>query len=184
MGWAHAVTVSDSSDSVECKKTSNPVETTLCAIAHTTVTYNNPSPAGVVNITVDSSYIDDGGGIAWFWALECGGGGGGSCTSSNVRTNVNGWGNIYYGGGTVSPTLSPGTYPIWLDVDVYHPSGTGCVWFGDSNCVLLDLGSNSGGTLTVEAAASVNLNISQWFDKVLKNIFSAFVADVAQARGW
>ncbi|MDQ5962816.1 MAG: hypothetical protein QG653_623 [Patescibacteria group bacterium] len=188
-GFLNAATVIDSNDNAECMKTSTPVETTLCSAAYTVLTYNNPAPAGSVTITLEEQYIHDAGGLAWFFALSCGGGGAGTCTSGNVKTIIKGngttWGTIFGpSGGSVSPSLSPGTYNLVLDADVWDAGGSGCRWFGDPNCSLLDVGDNSGGTLTVTSAASVDLNIGMWFEKVLKNIFSSVGVDIAKASEW
>ncbi len=164
--FVQAATVIDNSDVAECE-TWLPVESTLCAGGYTMLTYNNPSPEGVVLITLNDAYIHDSGGYATMGFLWCGAGGPGNCTASNVSTDINGWGTIYSGGGAVSPNLSAGTYNISLDVDVYAPGGAECRWYGSTKCKINDTTNNSGGTLTVTAAASVNLQIGSIIDKII-----------------
>lgn len=188
-GFLSAATYGGSSDFLECKYTGGPVETTLCAGKAGWITYNTPVDTTQLPVLISIDHeINDAGGLAWFSFLRCNGG---PCSSTNIVTQLlNGWGIVgeQPSGSFNSPSnLTPGTYPITM----WHaPSAGGgdvtCLWYGSPQCELLGLGDQTdGGALVVTApSASVNLNISMWFDKVLKNIFSAFVADVAQARGW
>ncbi len=172
----YGATVIDSSGSDrECETTPPlPLESTWCSASYTSITYNNPSPAGNVLVTLNDHYIHDAGGMAalgWGY-LECNGG---PCSAGNVRTNMNGWGTIYGpSGGSVNPLLSAGTYNISLDAAPYDAGGVSCRWSGSPNCKIIDLTNSDGGTLTVTAAASVNLNIGLWLEEKAEKLLSLF----------
>lgn len=160
-----AATVIDTDTGTECVYTGGPVESTLCYLVTTTTTYNSPSPAGNVLVTVEHT-IHDGGGLAWFDFMRCDGG---PCASTDVTTNVNGWGTVGRGAsGSVNPFLSAGTYNLTLTSVARGASGLAtCRWYGDPACTLINDGYTSGGTLIVNTPASVNLQIGSIIDKLI-----------------
>lgn len=176
---------STSGGGTECFHT-NPIDTITCAMFHTVTTYNNPSPAGPVTITVTRE-VGDGGGLAAFGMLTCGGGGAGSCTSTDARSDVEGqtgglggpitaWGSIERGaGGSVTPTLAAGAHEIALHNYVSGAGNVqGCVWTGGSCNIMPENETTSGGTITIVEPVVVNLYFSVLLEKLLNTISSSF----------